>query len=179
MPQGGIFSSHEKRKRVKRQGVIRLRSHGGSWLSVFSVFCWITNNNESKTIFCNITHSFEMKCSFLDWFESSRRPKGCAVRVWNPLIFSWCVEFPCHLVRALVGWIQTTGFAYAALTVVIIDNRGIIFSKTLPSAVHVTYTDYYSNWHQIQLLKLLQTVNVLLMYVKCRLERETNISLVI
>lgn len=70
-----------------------------------------------------------MKCSFLDWFESSRRPKGCAARVLNPLIFSRCVEFPCHLVEVLVGWIQTTGFAYAAPSVVIMDNSGIIFSK--------------------------------------------------
>lgn len=48
-----------------------------------------------------------MKCSFLDWFESSRRPKGCAGHVLNPLIFSRCVEFRCHWVGVLVGWRQT------------------------------------------------------------------------
>lgn len=95
----------------------------------FSFLSILLNYNENTTIFLNITHSFGMKCSFSHWFESSRRPRGRAVWVLNPLIFSTCVEFPCHLVGVQVGWIQTTGFAYAAPTVVITDNRGIIFSK--------------------------------------------------
>lgn len=127
---GRYLSKSSKKEVGSIQRVIRPGFRGGSWLSLFSVFCWIANNNKKTQLFLEILRiPLRWSDHFLDRFESSRRPKGCAVQVLNPLIFSGRVEFPCHLVGVLVGWMQTTGFAYAAPTVVIMDNRGIIFSK--------------------------------------------------